>query len=334
MRPSTPSPTVRRAAAILISALLLGVFAFVATRQTAVAQDTYTVPATVTAGALNVRNGPSIGSARLAVIFQGAEVTVIARNDTTTWVQIQANGIPTGWVGAGNLDYQDFTNPLPVTATTVPFGFINTGLANFRTGPGFEFGIIGTLPLGTAIDLLGRSPGSGWLYVRTEGQVGWVGSATVNTTLPLGALPIVDPGPLPTPSAPTAIPATIFPTPTATFTATPIPPTPVDPTASPVPGTPVPTNTPGGPILPTPTVVLEPGSARITTGALNVRTGPGIQFSVIRLVFLGDVVEVIGRNSDFSWAFIETTDDGTQGWVSTFYIEFIIPPPDDLPILP
>jgi uncharacterized protein YraI len=59
--------------------------------------------------------------------------------------------------------------------------------------------------------------------------------------------------------------------------------------------------------------------------ALNVRAGPGPEYSVVTWVIAGEVVELTGyRNEDTTWVSIETAD-GIEGWVYTFYIESDFP---------
>lgn len=50
---------------------------------------------------------------------------------------------------------------------------------------------------------------------------------------------------------------------------------------------------------------------------LNVRSGPGIQFEVVRKVALGDQVALIGRNANGSW--VQLQGDGQQ-WINAGYV--------------
>jgi uncharacterized protein YgiM (DUF1202 family) len=65
---------------------------------------------------------------------------------------------------------------------------------------------------------------------------------------------------------------------------------------------------------------------------LNVRSGAGTQFAIIRLVRRGETFPVIGRNTDSSWYQI-TLDAiaGTRGWVFAPY--FTIANPQNLPVV-
>ncbi len=103
------------------------------------------------------------------------------------------------------------------------------------------------------------------------------------------------------------------PLPTTTFTASPtvIPPTPSD--------TPTPSATP--PIL---------GSVS-SLQSINVREGPGTNFSAIVALRPATRVEILGRNNDGTWLNIRM-EDGDEGWVSANLIR-IQATPTPLPTL-
>lgn len=61
-------------------------------------------------------------------------------------------------------------------------------------------------------------------------------------------------------------------------------------------------------------------TAVITTGALNMRMGPGVQYGVVTAVSQGQTVTLLARNSGSSWVKVQTAG-GQQGWISTAYIQ-------------
>lgn len=65
-------------------------------------------------------------------------------------------------------------------------------------------------------------------------------------------------------------------------------------------------------------------SGTVNTGALNIRTGPGINFDVVTYVYRGTVLMLLARNDDSSWVKI-TTSGGTQGWVNARYVQTAYP---------
>lgn len=56
---------------------------------------------------------------------------------------------------------------------------------------------------------------------------------------------------------------------------------------------------------------------------INMRSGPGTQYRIIKVLKSGDVVERIGRNGD--WVNVDTPD-GDRGWVPEGYLTTSLPP--------
>ncbi len=235
---------------------------------------------------LNLRSGPGASFGVIRSLPSGATVDVMgaAQNGflpvryqgtkgwaSTTYLRIGAGSTPTATpVTPTATPVTPTATPVSPTATATPgdtvigTGTVNVARLNFRSGPGTSFGVIGVLNSGTRVDLLGAVQ-NGFRPIRYQGTKGWVSEQylTVGT--------LVTPTPTTTP---TATPVT--PTPTATATATPVTPT---PTSTPV--TPVPTIPPGGVI----------GTAVVSvTGTLNMRSGPGTTYPVIRGLANGEQV--------------------------------------------
>ncbi|MFR8871192.1 SH3 domain-containing protein [Paraclostridium sordellii] len=61
------------------------------------------------------------------------------------------------------------------------------------------------------------------------------------------------------------------------------------------------------------------GSAQVTVSELNVRSGPGTNYSVISQVKKGNILAVIAVNTSNNWLKIQFKD-GTTGWVSGKYV--------------
>lgn len=74
------------------------------------------------------------------------------------------------------------------------------------------------------------------------------------------------------------------------------------------------------------------GIGTVTAYFLNVRSGPGIQHGVLRVVKRNDTFPVVGRNSESTWYQI-TVDAvaGAKGWVSASYMN--TPNPQNLPVM-
>ncbi len=69
---------------------------------------------------------------------------------------------------------------------------------------------------------------------------------------------------------------------------------------------------------------VEPGDATIlgylivNTSYLNVRSGDGAGYTVLGIVSGGDTLDVIGRNHDRSWWFVDA--GGVEGWVANQHV--------------
>jgi N-acetylmuramoyl-L-alanine amidase len=65
-------------------------------------------------------------------------------------------------------------------------------------------------------------------------------------------------------------------------------------------------------------------TAVVATGALNVRSGPGLQYGVVTVVVGGERVTLLGRNANSSWALIRTTSN-VEGWVNASLLASNVP---------
>lgn len=71
--------------------------------------------AVVNTGRLNVRSAPDPYAAILAIVNKGATLTLIGRNNSSTWAQVKTSNGTQGWVKAGYLKPSVAINTLPVT---------------------------------------------------------------------------------------------------------------------------------------------------------------------------------------------------------------------------
>lgn len=81
---------------------------------------------------------------------------------------------------------------------------------------------------------------------------------------------------------------------------------------TPITGTTPPPQTPAG------------AKGTVNTGALNVRTGPGVSFPAFTTIDYGTNVSLLGRNANATWAKVILTD-GRQGWVNASYLITNVP---------
>lgn len=87
----------------------------------AVTADQALTALVVTSGAnLNVRAGPSTSAALVTKIANGATVTLVGRDESSAWLQIQLSttSANTGWVAAQYLQLASALDTFPVVATT------------------------------------------------------------------------------------------------------------------------------------------------------------------------------------------------------------------------
>lgn len=164
--------------------------------------------ALVTAGNLNVRQGPGIGFARVGSVSYGQVVQMTGRASNSSWVVINANGL-VGWVNSYYMQFNYDLNALPVVATgntpsspsepTDPpqivqpiVGYLtaNTTL-NVRYGPGLGYQAFGLLYSGQQAEMLARSADSQWVKIRdANGTQGWVYAYYTTPTVPVANLPV------------------------------------------------------------------------------------------------------------------------------------------------
>jgi uncharacterized protein YraI len=75
------------------------------------------------------------------------------------------------------------TSPAQAQATTPVTATITGSVLLVRSGPGISNALVGSLPRGTVVTVLGRDSAGTWLQIRTtQGLVGWVSSFWVKLT--------------------------------------------------------------------------------------------------------------------------------------------------------
>lgn len=188
------------------------------------------------------------------------------------------------------------TSPAP-TALTASTNFYATAnfRANVRSGPSIAYTILGTLNPGDSVDITGRSnEDADWLRVNFKGQEGWVIAFAVDVTGSADDAPIVEPGS----NAVLIEPGTLGPG-AETATRAPL-------TAS--------------------TEFFATARFRA-----NVRSGPGVIYTITGQLFPEDEVDITGRESeDNDWLRIDF--NSTEGWVS-FNVVNVTGDPDDAPVV-
>jgi uncharacterized protein YgiM (DUF1202 family) len=185
----------RRITIFLVAALLLGMIPAV---QPAAAQTSTSLAATVTnAYYLNTRTGPGVSYPVHQRLSYGQQITLIGRNASATWVQIQSGAVE--WVNAYYVYTYGNVASLPIsTATGTTSTTTGQGIAavvayayylNTRTGPGPTYPIHQRLSNGQQITLIGRNANGSWVQLQS-GAVEWVNAAYLQISSSVLGLPI------------------------------------------------------------------------------------------------------------------------------------------------
>jgi hypothetical protein len=75
---------------------------------------------------------------------------------------------------------------------------------------------------------------------------------------------------------------------------------------------------------PTPTPQQTSDLGRVTAHWLNVRTGPGVQYTIIRIARGGEILYVQGRSADGMWYRVAVSGSpDSHGWVSARYLSVV-----------
>lgn len=69
----------------------------------------------------------------------------------------------------------------------------------------------------------------------------------------------------------------------------------------------------------------------VNTGALNVRSGPSVDFGVVTVIYKGQVVGLLGRFHANNWVNIRLSN-GLEGWVNSVYLNSNVPV-NELPVI-
>lgn len=168
---------------------------------------------------VNMRAEPTVNSRLLFRVPEGERLSVLGMNTEQTWYHLRLGNGEMGWM-RGDLVAVDSLGTVDVlydAAPTPPQRYnedahqalvvANAG-GNLRTAPDVGFGVVTTLPAGTEITLLARSPYSPWVKVDAGGTIGWMALITIETQSVIGFLPIDYDVPLP--PGPTATPIFTF----------------------------------------------------------------------------------------------------------------------------
>ncbi len=151
------------------------------------------VTATVSANVLNLREGPSTGTARLLRLYQGERYPVLGRMPDEEWLWLNAAGI-NGWAHSDWLHVSLSLETVPVlTADAVlSDATVSADYLNLRAEPSLEGRILLVMKQGEVYPVIGRNADAGWVQLNVRGNVGWASGAWVNVLPELQAVPVID----------------------------------------------------------------------------------------------------------------------------------------------
>ncbi|MCZ7544501.1 MAG: SH3 domain-containing protein [Anaerolineae bacterium] len=206
--------------------------------------------------------------------------------------------------------------PTATNTPTVTVAVLGEEDLNLRAGPGTEYAIVGFLPIGVSVPMIGRTLDNLWYVVEIDGVQAWVASWLVTVNGDIRAVGIANPpeegeGPV------EITPIVFLTTPTVTLipTGTAITPTPgpiVLSTITGTPATPTPTRLPRGTVVAT---------VRTEGARLNVRGGPGLFFPSIGFLENGATVQVTGRTDEPNPWFKILFEDADEAWIAGWLTE-------------
>jgi uncharacterized protein YraI len=284
-----------------------------------------------TTSSLNMRSSASLSAGVVTVIPAGGRVEVTGPSQNG-YYPVTYRG-SSGWSHGDYLDFDSGQDPgasdpepeRPPPSTSGPSATVIDGALNLRSGAGTGYGVIAVMPDGATVTLTGQSSGS-WLSISYNGRSGWahgdflstggnaptapaesIGNATTSAALNMRAgagsgnslLLVVPRG------------ATVSLTSNESNGYTQV-------TYNGTTGWVLTSYLGSGSSEPPPSSQGPTGSGTVVDGALNLRSGPGLGYSVI-LVMPGNAsVTLLGESSG---GYVKVTYQGTTGWASSTYIQ-------------
>jgi uncharacterized protein YraI len=167
----------------------------------------------ITTQNVNMRAEPKQDAFLIYTVPVDTTATILGRNEAADWLHVRLGNGETGWMKRDLLS-GDFTDVTRVyDATPLPpqrpgeLGSYGTVIAqqgaNLRRAPDTSFAVLMSIPAGTRVQLLGRSPYSPWVKVKTDAAEGWMALINIETQAVIGSLDVDYKVPLPPRATPT-----------------------------------------------------------------------------------------------------------------------------------
>lgn len=122
----------------------------------------------------NLRAGPGVTFAKMGSLKAGSKVEIVGCNDACNWYHTKSNQ----WISSSLVDLGETEPAVAPTGTQSPAvpKATASSKANLRSGPGQQYGVVGRVSSGQALDLVGRNSTSSWLQLA-DGS--WIAATLV-----------------------------------------------------------------------------------------------------------------------------------------------------------
>lgn len=226
---------------------------------------------------------------------------------------------------------------------------VNASRVNLRSGPGAGFPMVAQLEFGHLVTPISRNADGSWVEVQLiNGVTGWVNARYVQSSVPIGSLPVTQQTGSLNAAVNTAFlnvrtgPGANFPVVTRLSFGAALNLVGRNADSSwaqvSVPGVaegwvstryiaasvlidslPVTSNTGIFPTFPQPVPPQGGPTGIVTSMGLSVRFGPGLNFGRFEILRQGEGVSLLGRNGNSTWLLVQLAN-GLTGWVNSSYI--------------
>lgn len=162
---------------------------------------------------VNMRAKPEQDAFLIYTVPANTTGTILGRNEAGDWLHVRLGNGETGWMKRDllNGDFTEVTRiyditPLPPQrpGELGSYGMVIAQQgANLRRAPDVTFPVLMSIAAGTKVQLLGRSPYSPWVKVKTDMAEGWMALINIETQAVIGSLAVDYQVPLPPRATPT-----------------------------------------------------------------------------------------------------------------------------------
>ncbi len=249
----------------------------------------YNPQASVQAGGLSVRSGPGFAFPVIATLANGEIVNLLGRDSTSQWLYIRAAGGYRGWIASGEVTTTVQISSLQIETVTVTTPSATPVVSTPTPNPGGAaigpFSPFDPLAIVQTTTLNVRTgPGGGYPLV-TQVHQGDVMKMLGRDSMSSWLEVMLA-------SGQEGWVSSYYVTTTTS-------------------------------VLDLPVTVEYQASGLIIVGWANVRSGPGLWFSVVTVAPNGKYVTLTGRTEDYAW--LKVKIDGQEGWVASSLIETAFP---------